>query len=472
MRVGSWSGVLAGALLLLVSAQAQLLQPRQSLHGHVRPAVASGGAQRLGDLPTAQRLNVSIQLAPRNQPALSDLLTRLYDPSSPDYRHFLSVSQFSDQFAPTAEDYQATVEWAQAHGLTVTKTFANRLVVPVSGTTTQIENALHVKMGLYQHPTEMRAFYSTDREPSLDLAVPVAHIAGLNDYSIPKPMVTQRAATQGSSATPAVGSGPGGAYLGSDMRTLYYGRTTLTGAGQTMGLVEFDGYNKSDVDLTFSSVRQSYSVPINNVLLDGATGANTSGDDAEEVLDIVQAISMAPGLSQVRVYIGNNSADVLNSIASEDTAQEVSISWTWDPVSPWLDDIYFEEMAAQGQTVFAASGDYGGFDPQFPVFYPAEDAWVTAVGGTYLTTYPDGLVWEGESGWRYSGGGISPDQIPTPSWQAGVANSWNMASNTLRNVPDVAMEANTDNYNCDMGTCASNWGEQASQRRGGRRSWP
>jgi hypothetical protein len=254
------------------------------------------------------------------------------------------------------------------------------------------------------------------------------------------------------------GSGPGGSFLSSDMRAAYYGGTALTGAGQTVGLLEFDGYNASDVDLTFSSAGQSNSVPIQNVLLDGATGAPVSSDDSEEVIDIVQAIGMAPGLSQVRVYIGSNDVDILNSMASEDLARQISIAWSWSPDDPTVDDIFFEEFAAQGQSVFVSSGDWGEFDPYFDDFYPAEDSFVTAVGGTDLTTTGAGGTWLSETAWDRSGGGVSPDGIPLPPWQAGVSTSSNGGSTTLRNVPDVAAEADADNYICNMGVCGSNYG--------------
>lgn len=39
-----------------------------------------------------------------------------------------------------------------------------------------------MKMSVYQHPKENRTYFPPDREPSLNLSVPVAHIAGLNDY--------------------------------------------------------------------------------------------------------------------------------------------------------------------------------------------------------------------------------------------------------------------------------------------------
>ena len=61
------------------------------------------------------------------------LLTRLSDPDSPDYRHYLSVAEFTEQFGPTEQDYQAVVNFAQANGFTVTQQHVNRLVVDIEG---------------------------------------------------------------------------------------------------------------------------------------------------------------------------------------------------------------------------------------------------------------------------------------------------------------------------------------------------
>ena len=446
------------AAYLVFGSLAVAQQSLQTLSGLVRPAVLNGKAAPAGLMAPQTRLNLSLVLPLRNQAGLSSLLNRLYDPSSPDYRHFLSQTQFTEQFGPTPEDYNAVVSFARANGFAVTGSPANRLVVPISGTVAQVEKAFNVEMGLYHHPTENRLFYSPDREPSLDLDVPIAHIAGLDNFSLPQPMVTRASANQAAPDLASAGSGPGSSYLASDLRAAYYGGSALTGAGQTVALLEFDGYNPSDVNLTFSSAGQSTDVPINNVLLDGQTGASASGDDSEEVIDIVQAIGMAPGLNQVRVYIGSSDVDLLNAVASEDVARQVSISWSWSPADPATDDEFFEELAAQGQSVFAASGDWGEFDPYFDNFYPAEDAYVTSVGGTDLTTGGAGQAWTAETAWQWSGGGVSPDGIPLPAWQEGVANSTNGGSNSLRNVPDVAAEANTDNYICEMGSCAGDFG--------------
>jgi len=439
-------------------------QPLQVLHHHVRPAVSDGRAALLSPLPADQQLHISIVLPLRNQTALTSLLSRLYDPKDPDYRHFLTVGQFTQQFGPTADDYQAVVAFARSNGFVVGQSPANRLIVPMSGTAAQINQAFHVSMNVYQHPTENRTFYSPDREPSLNLGVAVARVAGLSNYSLPQPMA--RRAVSGLHPNTVNGSGPGGSYLASDMRAAYYGGTTLTGNGQTVGLLEADGFDLSDVESTFSTAGQSFTVPINEVLLDGETGAPGyagSSSDAEETLDIVQAIGMAPGLSQVRVYIGEVDADILNAMVSEDQAQQISCSWSWLPDSPTANDSFFLEMAAQGQSFFTASGDDGAFDAAIsPYFYPQEDQFVTAVGATTLSTIAAGGSWSSEVVWNDDGygsaGGISPDGLGIPGWQTGLANSANGSSATLRNVPDVAMEGDFDNYLCANGVCSGDSG--------------
>jgi subtilase family serine protease len=427
----------------------------------VRPEVTNHRAPFMGRLADDKQMHLSLVLPLRNQAALTDLLQRLYDPSSPDYRHFLTVAQFTEQFGPNEQDYAAVAAYLQSQGLTVEVAPANRLVVPVSGSVAQINSALKLQMSSYQHPTENRTFFSPDREPSLPLNLRVRHITGLDNFSQPH-HVAQRA-NAGQQGAAVNGSGPNNSYLGSDMRAAYYGGTTLDGTGQAIGLIEFGGYDTTDVSLTFTNAGQTTNVPVNNVLLDGATGG-TVGEDSEQVLDIVQAIGVAPGLSQVRVYIGigQDDASLLNSMASENIAKQLSCSWGWLPADPATDDVFFQEMAAQGQSFFAASGDSGAFAAAIsPFFYPADDQYVTAVGGTHLTTSGPGGTWVSETVWNSvgggSGGGISQDGITLPSYQNGLANSANGGSTTLRNVPDVAMEGDFDNYACEAHACSGNW---------------
>jgi subtilase family serine protease len=424
----------------------------------VRQAVATGQAKFLNPLPAAQTLRINILLPVRDQLGLYQFLQKLYDPSSPSYRHFLTAPEFTARFGPTQEDYDAVARFAKANGMTVTDLSPNRLVLGVKASVASVQGAFHLRMGVYQHPTEKRTFFAPDREPTVDLDVRLWHIGGLDNFSLPHPLYET-----GPMSGYATGSGPGSSLLGSDRRAAYYGGTTLTGAGQSVGLFQFDGYNMSDVQAYFSNVGQSLNVAINNVLIDGASGGS-DGNDLEQVADIVEAVSMAPGLDQVRVYIGPYSTftvgvtdtHIFNRMAYDNIAKQLSCSWTWQVTDPTYNDWIFSQMQAQGQSLFVASGDWGSFpNGADPYYYPAEDAHVTAVGGTSLETNGAGGAWVSESAWWASGGGPSQHGVPIPDYQtlSGVINTSNNGSTTLRNVPDVAAEADYDNYYCANGSC-------------------
>jgi kumamolisin len=246
------------------------------------------------------------------------------------------------------------------------------------------------------------------------------------------------------------------------MRAAYYGGTALTGSGQSVGLVEFAGYNMADVTNYFTKVGQPLNVPVIGISTDGSSLSCTGKcDDTEQVLDIEVAISMAPALSSVRVYVASSSdVSIFNKMATDNIAKSLACSWGWSPADPRIDDPIFKEFATQGQTLFVASGDSGAYRTRSKYVYPADDAYVTSVGGTDLITTSAGGSWKFETAWLDSGGGISPNGIAIPSYQktAGVITTANKGSKIYRNAPDVAAEANTDNYICYNGTCAGGWG--------------
>ncbi len=242
----------------------------------------------------------------------------------------------------------------------------------------------------------------------------------------------------------------------------------MTGAGQTVGLFEAGPYNLSDVLLYFKNVNQPLNVPIVNELIDG--GGGTCGadcDDSEQVVDVIEAVSMAPGLSAVIVYLGPNQVgvdtDIFNAMATDNIAKQLSVSWSFGTDAQG-DEPIFQEFAAQGQSLLAASGDNGAYgpggalcDPGYSYnVYPASDPYATAVGGTDLTTTGPGGAWQSEVAWVDSTGGVGT--LPIPSYQAPAIDASNQGSTTLRNVPDVAAEANSDNYSCDVGSCDGGWG--------------
>ena len=107
-------------------------------------------------------------------------------------------------------------------------------------------------------------------------------------------------------------------------------------------------------------------------------------------------------------------------IASDDTADVISSSWGFgcenDTGAPYAqaENVIFEQMALQGQSMFVASGDTGAFGcirstsgtTVINVDDPAEP-WVTTVGGTSFESF-------------------NPLNDPDPHYPAGVETVWNV----------------------------------------------
>ncbi|MGC2637195.1 MAG: protease pro-enzyme activation domain-containing protein [Acidobacteriaceae bacterium] len=454
------TSLLSTAALLFVATS--FSQTQTLLTRHVRPAVASGQAKPVGAMPAIQSLRLTLVLPLRNQTQLDNLLADLYNPNSPSYHHFLTMEEFTAQFGPTQDDYDAVLNFAQEHGLRVVATSPNRVNVDVVGSIGAINKAFHVTMRTYQHPTENRTFFAPDREPTADLPFQLWHIAGLDNYSIPHPAgLTRRPDGKKATSNATTGSGPSASFLGSDMRAAYYGNGSLNGAGQYLGLLEYYGTDLADVQTYYTNAHQTYPSGVISLLSTDGTSTScteSSGcDDTEQTLDITQALGMAPGLSGLVVYVGSTDSAIFNSMATHKPLNaELSCSWGWSPADPSTDDPYFEEFATQGQNLFVAAGDSGKWSSSQDV-YPADDVYITSVGGTDLTTSSAAGPWASETAWSDGGGGISPDKYAIPSWQTTAASGCSSCSKTYRNGPDVSANANFTFYVCaDQTTCTAN----------------
>jgi kumamolisin len=440
----------------------------------VRDAVRSGQAQATGRLPSNRVLQLDLVLPLRDQAGLESFLKQLYNPANPSYRQFLTPPEFTARFGPTQQNYDAVVRFAKTYGFEIVGGSRDGRDVQVTGTVAVVENAFHVNMRTYKHPTENREFYSPDSEPVLDLQLNLWHISGLDNYSIPQPLRVSKddfAKAHGIDADAVVshattGSGPSASFLGSDMRAAYYGGTALTGAGQGLGLLEYYGTDLADLTTYYKNISQTNNVPVTILSTDGTSTSCTypSCDDGEQNLDMTQALGMAPGLASLVMYVGSTDTAIISAMTTHNPLPTtIGCSWGWTPADPTTLNPYFEQMAAQGQNFFAASGDYSTWKASGnAAAWPADNAYVVSVGGTDLVTASAAGPWQSETAWADSGGGISPDKIAIPSWQqlSGVINSSNKGSTTYRNGPDVSANANFTFYTCgDQQACQSNyWG--------------
>jgi subtilase family serine protease len=462
------------SLALFVCAATVLGQAQTMMTRHVRDVVVNGQAAQLGHLSSDDVLQLDVVLPVRDQNGLDEFLAELSDRSSQNYRHFLTPAQFTERFGPTQEDYDAVVEYLRGNSLIVVGGSRDGMDVQAKGSVSAIEAAFHVDMMIYQHPTEKRLFFGPDREPTVNLPFQLWHVSGMDNYSIPHPKFVRKSDyAKAHGLDPAtishasIGSGPAKSFLGSDMRAAYYGGTALTGAGQNLGLFEYLGTDLADLSTYYKNVKQTRTVPVTLLSTDGTSTkcvyskAGGYCDDTEQTLDMTQALGMAPGLASLVMYVGSTDTAIISAMTTHSPLPTtIGCSWGWTPADPKTLDPYFKKMSAQGQNFFVASGDDSTWKKNGNAeAWPADDDYIVSVGGTDLTTAGAGGPWKSETAWVDSGGGISPDGIPIPSWQklAGVINSSNKGSTTLRNGPDVSANANFTFYVCaDQEACTAN----------------
>ena len=462
------------AIVFLANALSQA-EPAPLLTRHVRDVVVNGQAPLVGQLPAKQTIHFDVVLALRDRAGLETFVQEVNDSTSPSYHQFLTPQEFTARFGPSQKDWDALVAFAKASGFQIVGGSRDAMDLRMTGTVAAIEKAFHVTLGVYQRPAENRTFYAPDREPTVNLPFSLWHVSGLDNYSIPHPMFVKKsdyAKAHGISPDKVVshattGSGPSASFLGSDMRAAYYGGTALTGSGQNIGLFEYLGYDIADLNTYYSNVGQTRTATVTGISTDGSSlscvDSRSGGDcdDTEQILDMTQALGMAPGITGLYVYVGNTDTAIISAMTVTTDAplsKQLSCSWGWTPADPSTLDPYFEKMASQGQNFFAAAGDSSAWSASNEA-WPADDANIVSVGGTDLTTSSAAGPWASETAWADSGGGISPDSIPIPSWQqlSGVITSSNKGSTTLRNGPDVAANANFTFYVCaDQTTCTAN----------------
>ena len=439
---------------------------------------------QVGPDQSQRSLQMSVGLAMRNQDRLNALLHDLYDPASPAYHRFLGVDQFAQQFGPTAEQQQAVMSYLRQQGFTITRTYPSRLLIDFSGPESLAEQVFNVKIYNYQGP-DGRHFFANAQVPTLPayIAAYTTYLGGLDDATQFNhsslvgqqiPATNPRAGSNCPAPGQSGGGGGGGlpgstsqvAYIPSQFAKAYnydgLHNAGLQGEGQTVGVFELDGYSPSDVQ-AYTQCFGGGNVPVQNVILDGFNGQPGAGA-IEVELDMEVILSMAPKLAKMIVYEAPNTTQGYNDefarIASDRTPV-ISVSWgdcekNMGQQEAAQENKFFQEAAAQGQTILVAAGDSGsascfqlqaggtGFDFSLNADDPAAQPFVTAVGGTTLSlnsnnSYQSEHVWNGGFLGGAGGGGIS-QFWKQPSWQTGpgVKNSY---SNGMRETPDVSLDA-------------------------------
>jgi subtilase family serine protease len=407
----------------------------------------------------------------------------------------LSVADFAALYGQSQSVISGLESYLAQFGIT-TSAYADGIDVTATGTAGEFDSALSVQQKNYSVPAvkgsdgqgaiPAQKVHGTMQSPTLPsgIASQVLSILGLTDYSsfvtnlVHTPKLLQGVDVK---ATYTGNLTPEDFAKNYDLTPLY--NRGATGAGERIGIVTLASLNPADPQYFWSNVlglkTAANRITLDNV--DGGAGAvsATAGSD-ETTLDVEQSGAIAPG-ADITVYQAPNTdagyLDAFVTAASQDAADSVSSSWgeseTYLAASVAAGqesatyvqayDEAFLELAAQGQSTFAAAGDAGAYDASrdlgttnLSVDNPGDSPFITSAGGTTLagnisatlttggtinTSVPAQRAW----GWDYlwplwkafgatsedafvnsdvvgGGGGFSAVE-PTPAYQEGVSGT-------------------------------------------------
>ena len=433
---------------------------------------AAAGASKTGSFSSSQ-MTVSVALAPRNTTGLQALLKNLYTPGSGRYEKWLAKGQFNRRFGPAAATTAAVQHYLTQEGLTITNS-GSEFLVSATGSSKQVAAAFDTSFSNYRgaRGTRFYANSSAARLPA-SLASSVLGVVGLNSAVRERDMV-QRATTtkrpsgrasakatkacetgyptdaqlfaffnDGTNFASGFGDGPSCSGLTPSQTNSLYDAPHVgakgKGKGVTIAVFELSAYLSSDIThWAHFTYGNKFTPPLENVNVDGGPlhvkcpkGDSCPSDiegyagDIEVDADIEQQLTISPDVAHLIVYnapndeTGQTELAEYTKIANDDSAASVSSSWgecesEEGAAMAKAENIVFEQMATQGQSMFASAGDDGAFDcgttPQtLAVDDPESQPWVTSVGGT---------SWQTDN----------PGTNTHPAYKAGVESVWNVDS--------------------------------------------
>jgi subtilase family serine protease len=439
------------------------------------PAVAASGkyilhntpgfvetSKNLGAANPSEVIQVSLWLNPHNPGQLDELAQQLYDPSSPNYRHFLNRARYTSLFAPSADEARTVQQFVEAHNLKLVRIGPDNFFVRASGTVAEVEAAFQVQLNRYQVGDEVIRANNRDPYVDGDAAALVRSIGGLDTIRYRHPAMSRPTLSQATGKAEAAavsstsssfysnncfdgtetdvfstsndGSFPIGTYTGNhlnlqsltsagcgytppmiqaayNLSSLY--TAGLDGTGQTIGLIEGCG------SLTIQNDANAFSAMFGLPPLTSSNFAITyipspsicaTADAVEINIDVEWAHAIAPG-ANINILVGTTgSFEDLNeaefTAVNYGLANVLSGSYGLpEPVLPtsFIDTVNFisESAAVTGISANFSSGDTGDFtaDGLPPtVSVPADSPWSTAVGGISLALNSDNSI-AWQAGW-------------------------------------------------------------------------
>jgi pseudomonalisin len=453
-----------------------------TLHGNVHPLARP--EFDLGVVNPATRFDRMLLLlnSTRAQSAdLEALLAAQQDPDSPLYHQWLTPAQFGARFGASDADLTQVSAWLELHGLTVDEIPAGRRLVVFSGSAAQVSSTFRTGLDIYRVNGALHLANALDPQIPAPLSGLVAGVVSLHDFRRTSEMRTRTPLT----AQPDYSAGATHYLFPADFATIYdlnpLFAAGTNGTGSSIAIAARSNIRLSDVEAFRSMAGLAANDP--TVTLASADPGLVAHDQDESTLDAEWSGAAAPaasvnlvvaattattdGVDLAAAWIVNHAAAPVVSVSYGSCEQEMGAAELAFYNSLW------EQAAAQGMSVFVASGDAGAAGCSLATTNSGSATAVnglctspysTCVGGTEFNEgsnaahywsaansagYSSALAYIPEEVWNesasncgtglWASGGGSSVVYPQPAWQADVDGA--AAANGMRAVPDVALAA-------------------------------
>jgi kumamolisin len=424
-----------------------------------------------GVAPPGTSVAIAVILNYHRAAELEQLVALQSDSGSPYYRHWLTSSNFANEFAPTPAEYARMIRSLERGGFHITRTFANRTIVDAEGRVAAADRYFGTKIDrVYQPGYGARYANVMPAYTPPDVRDLVYSVSGLQNLSMVHtdlrfanraegPALLHRSTSSPrlfgptSSATGLYGYSPWAFRIGYDAPSTH--KSSEDGTGRSAGIVIDADYANGDLAAYLKYFGINRTGPATQrVMIDGGPSTKFVDSDATEAtLDTETLVGVSPGIQlylyempqfAVAANPEKNITDAYNQVVSDNKVDSVNSSFgiceSADPSSTKAWDHIATQGVALGMTFHASTGDEGayGCNAGGGVEAPASSPHFLAVGATTLLLQSTG-AYQGELGWLGSGGGFSME-FPTPTFQRRVKNATMLG----RNLPDVAFDGNPD----------------------------
>jgi pro-kumamolisin-like protein/Big-like domain-containing protein len=326
-----------------------------------------------------ERMVLVLKPSPQQKAALKKFLDTQQDTESTNFHKWLTPEQFGEQFGPAKEDLAQITAWLQQQGFTVGNLAGGKQWIEFSGTAAQVESAFHTEMHNYLVNGQHHVANSTDISLPQAMTPVVSGVLSLHNF-LKQPFhikmgSVHRDVASGRLVPELTGSTSNGIehfVAPGDQARIYDAEPLfnegIKGNGVSIAIVSRTDINLSDVQ-TF---RQAFGLPAKDpeFVINGVDPGNLQGgDEIEADLDVEWSGAIAPAatikLVSTQSTFPTDGIDLsISYIVDKVTAPIMSVSFgqceafLGNAGNEFFNDEY-EQAAAEGITVFVASGDSG-----------------------------------------------------------------------------------------------------------------